>query len=176
MKFHLPDTIIMNIFTYCYQSYDFFKLANILNFSSEAICRTLFCEYFEEIPGGYVKEDQTLIKKYVSLDFFLFHKHLLILDDDTEFKKYFRSNDWSSKICQTHPDDFILYSSLKNIIRISYFVDDLRVIEQHQRQITKDKILQTNISRSFKLFIDTMNTKSENEKDMIMSYINKTYM
>lgn len=116
----------------------------------------------------------SLLRDYILLDYFLHHRHLLLLDEWTEFSRYFREHyffmcycNLKSKFQHETQVSKIPTNYVKNIARLSYFVSCLRRIELHQRQKTKDKMEKTNIGICFQYLIKNVNNQSEIELEMV---------
>lgn len=121
----------------------------------------------------------SLLRDYILLDYFLHHRHLLLLDTWTSFSSYFyehysflcghnlKSKFQNKKQVYETQVSKIPTCYVKNIARLSYFVSCLRRIELHQRQKTKDKMEQTNIGICFQYLIENVNNQSEIELEMV---------
>ena len=75
------------------------------------------------------------------------------------------------ELCYKHPTNQIIRHSLRNIIRLSYFVNCLRELARYQRQMTNDKNEQSNIGISFQCLIESINKESEEQTKMLRNYI-----
>ena len=111
----------------------------------------------------------SLLRDYVLLDYFLYHKHLLVLDKWSDFLNFYRENGYLENYHSNHDkrNGCITIKNTKNIMRLSYFVSSLRKIELHQRQNMKDKIEKSNIGIAFKILIDSINKESEIELELL---------
>tara|TARA_Y100000389_G_C17008418_1_gene292905 strand:- start:81 stop:482 length:402 start_codon:yes stop_codon:yes gene_type:complete len=114
-----------------------------------------------------------LSESYLFLDYFISHKHLLILDKNPNFEKYLIENRWLADIQKSAPalNKKVIQNSLRNIMRLSYFVKCLRELERHQRKMSKDKIEQTNIGASYKYLIESIQVESESQTKMLKYYL-----
>jgi len=163
-----PDSVLLHIFSFS-PSFVFYGR-----------CRTIL-KYENSLTIDYIKmyyyPDNTatnlLSESYLFLDYFLSHKHLLILDKNPNFEKYLIENRWLADIQKSAlpSNKKIINNSLRNIMRLSYFVKCLRELERHQRKISKDKIEQTNIGVSYKYLIESINVESESQTKMLKYYL-----
>ena len=160
----LPESMILNIFSF-YPSFVFYEnCKRVLNYNTQNIF-VLLREYYFSPP------QPLLIPSYLFLDYFLHHKHLLILDNHRHFEEYLKQNIWVRELCYKHPTNQIIRHSLRNIIRLSYFVNCLRELARYQRQMTNDKNEQSNIGISFQCLIESINKESEEQTKMLRNYI-----
>lgn len=173
----LPESIILNIFSFA-PSFEFYKRCkDLLAYDARDIISLVGKYYFiypqqsSQIPQtdqSQITTPTTIVRSYLFLDYFLYHKHLLVLDDYDDFECYLRENRWA---CDASPKNTIVTESLRNIMRLSYFVNCLREVGRHQRQMTNDKIEQSNIGISFQCLIESINKESEDQTSMLRNYI-----
>lgn len=167
----LPESVILNIFSFS-PSFVFYKnCKRFLLYKNDMIFTLLHEYYFQSSSGSPIPPSPLPIPNYLFLDYFLYHRHLLILDNYQQFEEYLNQNTWVRYLCHTNPDNNIISESLRNIMRLSYFVCCLRELARHQRQITSDKIEQSNIGISFQCLIDSINKESEEQTKMLKHYI-----
>jgi len=159
MNLDLP--IILHILSFTH-SFNFYNISKRIVKS-----KSLLNNYFD----FNIQEEVSLslLRDYVLLDYFLYHKHLLILDKWQDFSNFYKVNGNLNKY-HFNSDKNTTYTrteNTKNIMRISYFVSSLRRIELHQRQKTNDKIEQSNTGIAFKIFIDSIHKESEIELELL---------
>lgn len=161
----LPEPILLNIFSFA-PSFVFYEhCKNILKYDIETIINFVSKYYFQDI------DNKSQIQNCIILDYFIYHKHLLILDNNLHFENYLQENYWANELCMKNPNDKCISSSLRNILRLSYFVNCLRQLERYQRRISKDKTEQTNIGVSYHYLIDSIHNESESQTKMLKYYI-----
>jgi hypothetical protein len=179
---NLPESVILNIFSFS-PSFVFYKnCKRVLKYSSATIFELLSKYYFSLpllSPPHSVHPDSSVppvppIPSYLFLDYFLHHKHLLILDNYQPFEEYLKQNVWARELCCNHPTNQIIHHSLRNIMRLSYFVNCLRELARYQRQMTNDKIEQSNIGISYQCLIECVNKESEEQSKMLKHYMRTT--
>tara|TARA_B110001450_G_C17525073_1_gene442208 strand:+ start:413 stop:703 length:291 start_codon:yes stop_codon:yes gene_type:complete len=93
------------------------------------------------------------------------------LDNYKNFEDYLGENCWAKDLCNKNPDNKIISESLRNIMRLSYFVTCLRELAKYQRKKITNKIEQTNIGISFQYLIESVNKESEEQVKMLKHYI-----
>lgn len=170
----LPETIMLHIFSFLPSFIFYDQCINVLMYENEKIMvllREYYFGYHDAKLEPSLHPPSSLIPSYLFLDYFLYHKHLLILDNDQHFECYLRENCWVCDLCETNPKNRIIHESLRNIMRLSYFVNCLREIGRHQRQVTRDKIEQTNIGISFQSLIENIYKESESQTQMLKDYM-----
>lgn len=161
----VPESIILNIFSF-YPSFVFFNhCKSILKYDIATTINLIGKYYFQKV------NDKAQIGNHLFLEYFMYHKHLLILDNYPQFESYLRENYWVKELCLKNPNDKIIHSSLRNIIRLSYFVKCLRELAKYQRQNSIDKIEQTNIGVSYQYLIENINSESESQTRMLKHYM-----
>ena len=185
---NLPESIMLYIFSFI-PSFEFYKnCKNVLLYDTTTTVILVGKYYFNPEMDNETETNKNknknenknktndLIANYLFLDYFLFHRHLLILDGFDKFEKYLYENHWVRNLCATNPTNQIIHQSLRNIMRLLFFVNCLREIGRHQRQMTKDKLEQTNIGISFQCLIENVYKESEDQTQMLKCYIadNKT--
>lgn len=161
----VPESILLNIFSFrpSFVFYDHCKF--ILRYDTSTTVNLVGKYYFQKV------DDKTQIQNYLFLDYFMYHKHLLILDNCPQFESYLHENYWVKDLCLKNPNDKIIHSSLRNIMRLSYFVECLRQLAKDQRQISKNKIEKTNIGISYHYLIENINSESESQTRMLKHYM-----
>tara|TARA_A100001011_G_scaffold371352_1_gene428596 strand:+ start:4052 stop:4591 length:540 start_codon:yes stop_codon:yes gene_type:complete len=172
---NLPESIILYIFSFI-PSFEFYKnCKNVLLYDTTTTINLVGKYYFNPEMNNKNKTND-LIANYLFLDYFLFHRHLLILDGFDKFEKYLYENHWVRHLWFTNPTNKNIHQTLRNIMRLLFFVNCLRDIARDQRQMTKDKLEQTNIGVSFQCLIENVYKESENQTQMLKCYIadNKT--
>ena len=163
----LPESIVLNIFSF-HPSFIFYKhCKDVLLYDKNTTLSLLDQYYFRLNPN----HNPSLTEAYLFLDYFLYHKHLLILDNHQQFEHYLRENYWVRDLCVKNPTNQTIRHSLRNIMRLSYFVNCLRELAKHQRQMTNDKIEQTNIGISFQCLIENINKETEAQTQMLKHYM-----
>ena len=164
-QMRIPESIILNIFSF-YPSFVFFyNCKSILKYDIATTINLIGKYYFQKV------NDKAQIGNHLFLEYFMYHKHLLILDNYPQFESYLRENYWVKELCLKNPNDKIIHSSLRNIIRLSYFVKCLRELAKYQRQNSIDKIEQTNIGVSYQYLIENINSESESQTRMLKHYM-----
>lgn len=162
----LPEAILLNIFSFAPSFVFYHHCRTILKYDTATTISLVSKYYFQYIDN----KDQ--IHNLIILDYFINHRHLLILDNKHHFENYLKESRWANNICKKNPKDESIKNSLRNIMRLSYFVNCLRDLERHQRSISKDKIEQTNIGVSYRYLIESINSESESQVKMLKYYIN----
>lgn len=168
----LPDTIHLYIFSF-FPSFTFYKYCkDILAYDNYTTFSLVSQYYFRSLstPPSVIPK-LSLTANYLFLDYFMYHKHLLILDDYCHFESYLRENYWVRDLCRKNPTNQIIHESLRNIMRLSYFVNCLRELVKEQRQMTNNKIEQTNIGISFQYLIESINKETETQTQMLKDYM-----
>ena len=160
----IPESVTLHIFSFSPSFVFYENCKRVLNYNTQNIFVLLREYYFSPPPP-------LLIPSYLFLDYFLHHKHLLILDNHRHFEEYLKQNIWVRELCYKHPTNQIIRHSLRNIIRLSYFVNCLRELARYQRQMTNDKNEQSNIGISFQCLIESINKESEEQTKMLRNYI-----
>ena len=179
---NLPESVILNIFSFTPSFVFYENCKGVLNYNLPTIFALLSKYYFIlplQSPLHSLHPDSPvppvqLISSYLFLDYFLHHKHLLILDNYQPFEEYLKQNVWASELCYKHPTNQIIHHSLRNIMRLSYFVNCLRELARYQRQMTNDKIEQSNIGISYQCLIECVNKESEEQTKMLKHYMRTT--
>ncbi len=166
----LPEPIMLNIFSYSPSFVFYCHCKIILKYDIATIINLVGKYYFQDIDNKL--DNRLQIENYIILDYFIYHKHLLILDNNHHFENYLKENYWANNLCKKNPNDESIRNSLRNIMRLSYFVKCLRELERHQRKISKDKAEQTNIGISYQYLIESINSESESQTKMLKYYIN----
>ena len=164
-KMIVPESLLLHIFSFSPSFVFYHYCKTVLNYDIVTILNVMGEYYFQHI------QDKRQRENYMILDYFIYHKHLLILDNNPQFEYYLKENYWANELCMKNPNDESISSSLRNIMRLSYFVDCLRQLERYQRQISKDKTEQTNIGISYRYFIDSIHNESESQVKMLKNYI-----
>jgi hypothetical protein len=168
----LPRAVLLNIFSFS-PSFVFYSQCNvILKYTNQNAINLVGNYYFQSETQSQTED---ISKNYLFLDYFLFHRHLLIMDKYHHFENYLRENDWARSLCMTNVNNKIIPESLRNIMRLSYFVICLRKLVKYQRTISKDKIEQTNIGISFQYLIESINKESEDQTKMLKDYMTLKY-
>jgi len=158
----LPESIILHIFSFCPSFVFYNHCKTILKYNTTSSIN---------LVGKYCFQNESMPEKYLFLDYFLFHKHLLILDNYNNFEEYLQENCWGRNLCNKNPNNKIIHNSLRNIMRLSYFVICLRQLAREQRHKTENKIEQTNIGISFQCLIESINKESESQTKMLKYYM-----
>tara|TARA_B100001094_G_scaffold94143_1_gene90044 strand:- start:9536 stop:10093 length:558 start_codon:yes stop_codon:yes gene_type:complete len=176
VNLNLPESIMIYIFSFI-PSFEFYKnCKHVLLYDTTTSVNVVGKYYFNtEINNENVRKNKNknndLIANYLFLDYFLFHRHLLILDGFDKFEKYLYENHWVRDLWATNPTNKTIHESLRNIMRLLFFVNCLREIGRHQRQMTKDKLEQTNIGISFQCLIENIYKESEDQTKILKCYI-----
>lgn len=160
----ITEALLINIFSFSPSFVFYSQCKTILNYSNQYSIILTRKYYFDE-------HEKLVSVNYVFLDYFLFHKHLLILDNYKKFEDYLGENCWAKDLCNKNPDNKIISESLRNIMRLSYFVTCLRELAKYQRKKITNKIEQTNIGISFQYLIESVNKESEEQVKMLKHYI-----
>lgn len=179
---NLPESVILNIFSFTPSFVFYENCKGVLNYNLPTIFALLSKYYFSlplQSPLHSLHPDSPVppvppIPSYLFLDYFLHHKHLLILDNYQEFEEYLKQNVWARELCYDYPANRIIHHSLRNIMRLSYFVNCLRELARYQRQMTNDKIEQSNIGISYQCLIECVNKESEEQTKMLKHYMRTT--
>jgi len=164
----IPESILLHIFSFR-PSFVFYRCCNVVLKYNLSITTGLVNKYYFNKDGSTLS--LALLQKFLFLDYFLSYKHLLILDYNYDFECYLRDNYWVKDLCLKYQNNKIIHSSLRNIMRLSYFVNCLREIARYQREVTSDKIEQTSIGLSFQCLIENINKESETQTQMLKHYI-----
>jgi|TARA_B110000114_G_scaffold110819_1_gene116392 hypothetical protein len=164
----LPEPVLLNIFSFS-PSFVFYSQCKVILKYTNQYSINLVSNYYFQSQTQSQTED--ISKNYLFLDYFLFHRHLLILDKYHNFENYLHENCWARALCLTNPNNKIIPESLRNIMRLSYFVICLRKVVKYQRTNSKDKIEQTNIGISFQYLIESINKESEDQTKMLKDYM-----
>ena len=159
----LPESVILNIFSFSPSFVFYENCKRVLHYKNESIFALLSNYYFPPAPAP--------IPSYLFLDYFLCHKHLLILDNYPHFEEYLKQNIWVRDLCYKYPTNQIIRRSLRNIMRLSYFVNCLRELARYQIQMTNDKVEQSNIGISYQCLIESVNKESEEQTKMLKNYM-----
>ena len=167
---NLPESVILNIFLFS-PSFVFYENCKGVLFYNLSSILVLLSKYYFSLPLLSQLPPVHPVASYLFLDYFLHHKHLLILDNYQQFEDYLTQNIWARELCSNHPTNQIIHHSLRNIMRLSYFVNCLRELARYQRQITNDKIEQSNIGISFQCLIESVNKESEEQAKMLKHYM-----
>lgn len=170
---NLPESVILNIFSFSPSFVFYENCKGVLKYNPPTIFALLSKYYFSlpllsQLPPAH---PVLPIASYLFLDYFLHHKHLLILDNYQEFEEYLKQNVWARELCCNHPTNQIIHHSLRNIMRLSYFVNCLRELARYQRQMANDKIEKSNISISYQCLIESVNKESEEQAKMLKHYM-----
>lgn len=173
---NLPESVILNIFSFSPSFVFYENCKGVLNYNLPTIFALLSKYYFSLPLQSPLHPDSPVppvppISSYLFLDYFLHHKHLLILDNYQEFEEYLKQNVWARELCYDYPANRIIHHSLRNIMRLSYFVNCLRELARYQRQMTNDKIEQSNIGISYQCLIECVNKESEEQTKMLKHYM-----
>lgn len=165
---NIPDSLILHIFSFSH-SFDFYiNCKRVLKYKNDKSINLTSRNYFDNEVNS---DNPKIIYFYLFLDYFLIHRHLLILDTYESFEIYFLENHWVRDLCNKNPTNTIIHESLRNIMRLSFFVNCLREIGRHQRQYTRDKLEQTNIGISFQCLIESILSQSEFQTQMLKYYM-----
>lgn len=166
-KMILPEPIMLNIFSYAPSFVFCNRCKTILKYDIETTTNLVYNYYFQYM------NNRLQIQNYIILDYFIYHRHLLILDNNHHFENYLKENRWLNNIPMNTPasNKDIIQESLRNIMRLSYFVKCLREIEKQQRQISIDKIEQSNIGVSFQYLIESIHNESEFQTKLLKQYL-----
>lgn len=163
-----PDSVLLHIFSFSPSFVFYGRCRKVLNYKKSLTMNHVKMYYYPEESTTNV-----LSESYLFLDYFLCHKHLLILDKNPNFEKYLIENRWLADIQKSASaaNKKVISNSLRNIMRLSYFVKCLRELERHQREKSKDKIEQTNIGVSYKYLIESIHKESESQSKMLKHYL-----
>ena len=166
----LPESLLLHIFSFSPSFVFYGRCKTVLNYDNSSTMDYIKMYYFPDNTATNI-----LSEKYLFLDYFLSHKHLLILDNNSNFEKYFRENRWLANIQKSAPppNKKVISSSSRNIMRLSYFVECLRDLGRHQRQLSKDKIEQSNIGISYKYLVESILVESESQTKMLKYYLER---
>ena len=163
---YFDNSIVIHILSFTHSFY-FYKTTK-----SEILWRNYF---------GFKREQTvtfSLVREYVLLEYFLYHRHLLLLDEWKPFRKQFdehyrdlcrpnfNNNSNSNNNSNNNSNSNNKITNVKNIARLTYFISCLRRIEFHQRRNTSDKMEQTNIGICFNILIKSVSKQSEIELEM----------
>ena len=176
---NLPESVILNIFSFSPSFVFYENCKGVLNYKTPIIF-ALLSKYYFSLPllspphSVHPNSPVSPISSYLFLDYFLHHKHLLILDNYQPFEEYLKQNVWARELCCNHPTNQIIHHSLRNVMRLSYFVNCLRELARYQRQMTNDKIEQSNIGISYQCLIECVNKESEEQTKMLKHYMRTT--
>ena len=173
---NLPESVILNIFSFSPSFVFYENCKGVLKYNPPTIF-ALLSKYYFSLPllsPLHQLHPPPPVASYLFLDYFLHHKHLLILDNYQPFEEYLKQNVWGRELCCNHPTNQIIHHSLRNIMRLSYFVNCLRELARYQRQATNDKIEQSNIGISYQCLIESVNKESEEQSKMLKHYMRTT--
>lgn len=169
----LPDNIILIIFSF-FPSFTFYTYCkDILHFDDDTTFNSV-SQYYFHFLSETPKASQHLVSSYIFLDYFCCYKHLLILDNHKQFEVYLRENHWVQELCKTNPKNKTIHESLRNIMRLSYFVNCLRELARNQSKIVNDKGEQSNVGISFQCLIEDIHKETESQTQMLKDYIKTT--
>lgn len=164
----LPEPILLDIFSFSPSFVFYSQCKVILKYTNQYSFHLVGNYYFQ---SQIQSQTEYISKNFLFLDYFLFHRHLLILDKYHHFENYLNGNCWARDLCLANPNNKNIPESLRNIMRLSYFVICLRTLVKYQRTTSKDKIEQTNIGISFQYFIESINIESEAQTKMLKDYM-----